>query len=282
MITINCSIVIYNEYIKDAAAYKNITSFNLPYCHLLVTDNSDKEEIKKANKIECERTGAFYIDMGGDMGLSKAFNKAIDATIDQADKNDIIVFMNDDSAVTEEFIVALQNEATQLEDVDIFAPIMQGQNGILYSPARQGFFKNHYPKTIEEEIPQKSFFAIASCCSVRYRVFENYRFDENIFMDVIDNDFCYDQRALGRKFKKLDVIIQQNYALKNKNLTYKRIQGRLKIMLPDLWVFCKKKASRRIGYLPDVAARGVMYSYQCKNPKMWFWMVGYALKCMRK
>ncbi len=101
-------------------------------------------------------------------------------------------------------------------------------------------------------------------------------------MDVIDNDFCYDQRALGKRFKKLNIVIQQNYALKNKNLSFERIQGRLKIMLPDLWVFCKKKWQRRIGYIPDVAARGVMYSYQCKNPKMWFWMMGYALKCMRK
>lgn len=282
MTTIYCSIVIYNEYIKDAAAFKNIILSDLPFCRILVTDNSEIEEIKIANKKECENTGAIYIDMGGDMGLSKAFNRAINETINYAENDDIIVFMNDDSDVTDVFLRRLEIEAEQYKEIDVFAPIMQGQNGVLYSPARQGFFKNHYPKTIEEEIPQKSFFAIASCCSVRYRVFENYRFDENIFMDVIDNDFCYEQRALGRKFKKINIVIHQNYALKNKNLTYKKIQGRLRIMLPDLWVFCKKKFARRIGYLPDVAARGIMYSYQCKNPKLWFWMIGYALKCMQK
>lgn len=280
---LHCVIVIYNAYISESITFKNIVKAKLPYCSIIVTDNSEKREYLVANEETCRNNCADYINMGGDMGLSKAFNAAVNFLQGKnVSRNDIVIFLNDDTDITEEYLVSLPAVVEKNKSYDIFAPIMQGQNGILYSPARQGFFKNRYPKTIEEEIPQKDFFAIASCCSCRLYVFDDYRFDENIFMDVVDNDFCYEQRKKGRKFYKVNIVIQQKYFLKSGNLTYKNLQTRLKFMLPDLWVFCKKKPLRRIGYLPDVAARGIMYSYQTKNPKIWFWMMWYAMKCMMK
>lgn len=280
-INLYCAIVIYNAFINQSITFNNLIDAKLSNCHIMVADNSDKVGYKNSNEQVCRNLDAKYIDMGGDMGLSIAFNRAVNEVIKNEYKdNDIIIFLNDDTAITKEYLITLAQLADNNANIDIFAPIMQGQNGILYSPARQGFFKNHYPKTIEEEIPQKNFFAIASCCSCRLRGFDNYRFDEKIFMDAVDNDFCYEQRKMGRKFMKVNVVIQQNYELKNSNLSYERIQSRLKIMIPDLLTFCRKKKSRVVGFLPDIAARGVMYSYQCKNPKMWFWMMGYALKCM--
>jgi GT2 family glycosyltransferase len=280
---LHCVIVIYNALISESVAFKNIIASNLSYCSIIVCDNSEKEEFCRANNEECNQKNAVNLNMGGDMGLSIAYNSAVDYLFNEgASVNDIVIFLNDDTDITEEYLKALPVIADGHKDYDIFAPIMQGQNGILYSPARQGFFKNKYSKTEQEEIPQKDFFAIASCCSCRLYVFNDYRFDENIFMDVIDNDFCYEQRQKGRKFYKVNIVIQQKYFLKSGNLKYNSLQRRLKIMIPDLLVFCRKKTMRMIGFLPDIAARGIMYSYQTKSPKLWFWMMGYALKCFFK
>lgn len=280
-INLHCIIVIYNANISESVTFNNIVNAKLEYCRIIVMDNSDNIDFKVKNKETCKSNSSTYIDMGGDLGLSKAFNAGIDYLYEQSvSQSDIVVFLNDDTDITKEFLLELPKIALKETEFDVFAPIMQGQNGILYSPARQGFFKNKYPKTIDEEIPQNKFFAIASCCSCRLSIFNDYRFDENIFMDVIDNDFCYEQRKKGTKFYKINVVIQQKFFLKSGNLTYKSLQGRLKFMLPDLWVFCKKKPLRMLGYLPDVVARGIMYSYQTKSIKMWFWMMGYALKCM--
>lgn len=229
-INLHCIIVIYNANISESVTFNNIVNAKLEYCRIIVMDNSDNIDFKVKNKETCKSNSSTYIDMGGDLGLSKAFNAGIDYLYEQSvSQSDIVVFLNDDTDITKEFLLELPKIALKETEFDVFAPIMQGQNGILYSPARQGFFKNKYPKTIDEEIPQNKFFAIASCCSCRLSIFNDYRFDENIFMDVIDNDFCYEQRKKGTKFYKINVVIQQKFFLKSGNLTYKSLQGRLKI-----------------------------------------------------
>lgn len=43
--------------------------------------------------------------------------------------------------------------------------------------------------------------------SAKWLIMKNYRFDEGIFMDLLDNDFCDYQRSLGRKFEKLNIVL---------------------------------------------------------------------------
>lgn len=277
-INLYCVLVLYNSEVEDSVACSRIKDINNDNCHIIIVDNSTRDF---GNRESCERYNWKYIGMNGNVGLSKAYNKAVAyiSTVSN-NENDLIVLLNDDTDVTEEFLNVLTDYGAKYLDVDIFAPIMQGQNGIYYSPARAGFFKNHYIRTPEETIPQNKFFAIASCSAIRLHNFNKYRFDEEIFMDLIDNNFCDDQRYLGRKFMKINLIIQQNYALKNPNLTFERCQNRYKIWIPDFLVYCKKKKMRMIGYLPAVAARGVMLSLKCKNAYFWFWAMGYSIRCL--
>ena len=123
---------------------------------------------------------------------------------------------------------------------------------------------------------------IASATASRKKVFDNYRFDEGIFMDLIDNNFCDDQRKLGRKFETLPIVIQQNLALKNPDLTYKKVRQRYSIWIPDFLYYCKKDKKRLLGYFPAVAARGIMLSVQCKNPAFFCWAVAYSIRCLFK
>lgn len=278
-----CTIVFYNSYIEKSAAISNlIKAINIDDCEVIAVDNSVVDKYLEANLQFCKRKKITYLRMDGNIGLSKATNKALDYIKRQnPEENDIVITLNDDTSVTNEFILDVREKAQKYKEYDIFVPYMQGQNGIYYSPAKAGFFKNYHPETLDTFIPQDRFFAIYSCCACKWKVYKDYRYDEKLFMDLIDNNFCDDQRTLGRKFMPLKIVIQQNYALKNEGLSMDRIQNRWKIWVPDFLTYCKKKKMRLVGYYLSIAARGVMFSIKCKNIKFWFWGMSYAIKCFR-
>lgn len=280
MRNIYCIIVVYNSDISKSIAYNNIVGCDISACHIIVVDNS-------INGIDnmpyCSKhTNTVLLQMKKNIGLTKGMNKGLDYVASlNPNPLDLVVMLNDDTAINKDFFDLLL-ERVSIGTADIYAPIMQGQNGVFYSPCTQGFFKNHYIRTVNDVPPQNKFLAIMSGTAATWEIMQDYRFDENIFMDLLDNDFCDHQRALGRKFEKLDIVIQQNLALKNKGLTYEKIQSRYKIWIPDFLTYCRKKDGRIIGFLPAVAARGVMLSFQCRNPLFWFWSMGYAIKQLMK
>ena len=269
-------IVIYNSALNESVAYKNLAAVISDEFKLIIVDNST---IRNDNGQCCCSENCKYIAMGQNAGLSKAFNVGIDFILTQeARENDAILFLNDDTAITEDFVRLLQEELITNKSVDIFVPFMQGQDGVLYSPAKAGFLKNHYVKSIYEDIPQTRFFAIASGTAARREIFETYRFTEDLFLDLIDNQFCDDQRRLGRRFKPIRTIIQQNYAMKNPKLTATQVKRRYRIWLTDFWTYCKKKPIRVLGYYPDIFLRGLMLSAKTRKPLLCIWVIIYGTK----
>ena len=69
---------------------------------------------------------------------------------------------------------------------DVFVPVIYGQNGVIYSPNEVGWLKGKYISSPEQKIPQNKFNAINSCLAVRLRVYKEYMYDENLFMDCVD------------------------------------------------------------------------------------------------
>ncbi len=273
--------VVYNSDVSKSITFNNIMNSDLDYCYLIVVDNSTKET---NNSEFCKRDRCYYIETGKNAGLSKGLNIGIDYIFNNLDirESDLIVQLNDDTGVNSEYFELLKKFAQDHKESDIFAPVMQGQDGVLYSPAYNNFLRHGRIKKPNEVVPQDRFMCIASATASRKKVFDNYRFDEGIFMDLIDNNFCDDQRALGRRFETLPIVIQQNLALKNPNLTFERIQNRYKIWIPDFLYYCRKKKSRLWGYFPAVAGRGIMLSMKCKNPYFFFWSLGYSIECLFK
>lgn len=272
-------IVIYNSDIKNSVTFNNINLMNMGNCHTVVVDNSTNAN---TNEKYCNYPRCYYIKTGENVGLSRGLNIGIDYIYNNLniEDRDLIIQLNDDTGVNKEYFELLLKMAEKHPNTDIFAPVMQGQDGVYYSPAYNNFFKHKHIKRIDEKVPQNRYMCIASATASRKKVFDNYRFDEGIFMDLIDNNFCDDQRALGRKFETMPIVIQQNLALKNPDLTFKRVQRRYRIWIPDFLYYCRKKPARLFGYFPAVAARGIMLSGQCKNPVFFFWCIGYSIKCL--
>lgn len=225
------AIVIYNKKVADsitckclADATNNLTGYSL---EILIIDNSTSDY---KNKEYCDSHKIHYISMDGNKGLSKAYNAAIDAS----GEKDVIILFDDDTEVTEEYFDTLNTDLILHPEIDIFAPIIYGQDGVIYSPNEYNFLKSRYIKSPTQEIPQDKFNAIASCLAIRMRVFNNYRFNEKLFVDQVDQNFLFDQRRKNAQFMKINVCIQQNFYQRGRSLTPEAGWKRLKIRIIDI------------------------------------------------
>ena len=221
------AIVVYNKDISQSVTCERIKKI-APEIDVLVVDNSDK---RNNNSVLCKELGIRYLSMNGNKGLSKAYNAAIDRSKD----SELLILFDDDTEVSEEYFAKLDNEIGSKPDIDIFAPIIKGQDGVIYSPNEFNFLRNHFISSSEQIVSQDAFNAIASCLAIRMRVFDNYRFNEKLFVDQVDQFFFCEQRKLGRKFGKLDVEILQHFYQRGATLTPEAGWKRLRLRIYDIF-----------------------------------------------
>lgn len=225
--SIVAAIVIYNKKIENSITYNHIASFCYHNVHILIVDNS---EVETGNKAYCQANGICYISMGKNAGLSKAYNRIIEWSQDK----DVIVLLDDDTEITSEFFEILFDALENNPEVDIFAPIIYGQDGVIYSPNEYGFLKNHLISNEKDNINPLRFNAISSGLAIRMDVFDGYRFDERLFVDQVDQHFCYEQRKRGKRFLKLNVAILQHFYQREAILTPEAGWKRLRLRITDI------------------------------------------------
>lgn len=224
---ITAVVVVYNKEICQSITCQRIKAMD---CNVdvAVVDNS---EVPNSNEIMCKELGIRYLSMNGNKGLSKAYNVAVN----NSKNSDVIVLFDDDTEITTEYFQILDEALKKYPDVDIFAPVIRGQDGVIYSPNEFNFLRNHFISSPDQEVSQDSFNAIASCLAIRMRVFDNYRFNEKLYVDQVDQYFFCEQRKLDRKFGKLDIEVRQNFYQRGETLTPKAGWRRLKLRIVDIF-----------------------------------------------
>lgn len=220
------AIVIYNKKIEHSITCEYLKRISSLYIRIIVIDNSDSDQ---GNAAVCGQRGYKYISMNGNKGLSKAYNAAVDNA-----KADVIILLDDDTEVTSEYFIKLNSSVKQNPEIDIFAPIVYGQDGVIYSPNEFNFLRNHFISSADQNVSQERFNAIASGLAIRMRVFDNYRFDETLFVDQVDQYFFCEQRKLKRKFMKIDAVLHQNFHQRGAELTADSGWRRLRLRIEDL------------------------------------------------
>jgi hypothetical protein len=106
----------------------------------------------------------------------------------------LIIWFDDDTHITEEYFITLKDSLINKKDSDVFAPIIYGQNGKIYSPNSAGFLMNKLLRTIDDKIDYNKFNAINSCLAVRKYIYMDYRYNEKLFLDSVDQNFFDDLR----------------------------------------------------------------------------------------
>ena len=269
-------VVLYNTNVNESITCQKILKIKNHNIKIIIADNSTK---KNNNDFLSKKMGFEYLSMNGNKGLSKAYNKVLDYL---KNKDGIVIWFDDDTNVTQEYFDKLSNAVSKYSYIDIFAPIIMGQDNKLWSPNHARFFKNKQLRNIKENISDKEFNAINSCTAVRLNILRTYRYDERLFLDQVDHSFYRDQRNKNRKFMKLDCVIHHNFSTKSRMDSYDALKNRYSIMIPDFLTYCSSdKKSQQLGYI-IVIGWGVRECIKYKHPDFLLWCIKQANKWKRQ
>lgn len=196
--------VIYNKCLKDSVTYQCLKGRNIK---LIVCDNSttfcQNEQIAGEDFTE-------YLSMGGNKGLSFAYNRALDYIFSELEPEpeDYVCFFDDDTKVPDEYFEKLLHS-----DARILLPIVNDTLGIM-SPVFMpgGIAKRFSSKEKVLEADSRHISGINSAMAVKVEVYKDYRYNEEMFLDYIDHKFIMDMRERRIYPSILDIDIEQNFS----------------------------------------------------------------------
>ena len=191
------AVVTYNTACQQSPTCRALEK--LDHITVLIYDNSTRDF---GNREYCEKAGWVYLGGQGNMGLSKAYNACIDY-LKGTGKADMLCLFDDDTDLDPAYFQALEKARAQTGG-RIFVPVIFA-GGALISPCI--LHKGHRVQLFagEEEARAytgESLSAINSCMAIDLEIFNDFRYDENIFLDGIDHNFT--QSMKGEKIHLLN------------------------------------------------------------------------------
>ena len=255
-----CIVVLYNTYYKDSISYSDLIQteyYKKNQMEIICVDNSVKDY---GNQELMTYKNHFYIDMGGNKGLSKAYNAAIEHLSErQYGEENLIVLLDDDTHIGNDYFVSME-KAFQL-DGDIFLPVVCDQVGIL-SPSLMRKFRCRRCKSLEQ-INEKNICGINSGMAIKESILINYRYDERIFLDYVDHSFIRDMKQLKKKIIIVDTKLYQNFS--SVTDSYEQTLKRFQIFKDDIKIFYSGGIVDKIIYYYVVYRRKLGISLKFKK-----------------
>lgn len=276
MIEYYAVVVLYNKRVQDSITISCLMKLKEEHLHIIVLDNSADDYVEK-NKTYFSDSLVTYHSMGGNVGLSKAYNYAL-SILKNKSENDLVIWFDDDTLVKEEYFNCLKKKAGD-EIYDVFAPVIYGQNGVIYSPNESGWLKGKYIQFPEQEIPQNKFNAINSCLAVRLKAYKDYVYDEGLFMDCVDTKLFDDFRKKGIRFCVLPVKVYQNFFQRSDNKDVQKYWKRFKIRIKDTLYYSSLNSfsGKLSGYI-RIIGWSVVFGLKLKSPKFTLLCINQMMK----
>ena len=276
MIEYYAVVVLYNKRVQDSITISCLMKLKEEHLHIIVLDNSADDYVEK-NKTYFSDSLVTYHSMGGNVGLSKAYNYAL-SILKNKSENDLVIWFDDDTLVKEEYFNCLKKKAGD-EIYDVFAPVIYGQNGVIYSPNESGWLKGKYIQFPEQEIPQNKFNAINSCLAVRLKAYKDDVYDEGLFMDCVDTKLFDDFRKKGIRFCVLPVKVYQNFFQRSDNKDVQKYWKRFKIRIKDTLYYSSLNSfsGKLSGYI-RIIGWSVVFGLKLKSPKFTLLCINQMMK----
>ena len=192
------AVVIYNTACQDSPTCRGLQK--LSDVTVLIYDNSTRNF---GNRAFCESAGWVYLGGQGNLGLSKAYNACIDH-LKETGEADMLCLFDDDTDLEPAYFEALK-KAREQTDSRIFAPVIFAGDSLI-SPCILD--AGHKVRMFADEEEAKAYSgenlsAINSCMAIDLGIFDDFRYDENIFLDGIDHNFTQTMKARGEKIHML-------------------------------------------------------------------------------
>ncbi len=245
-------VVVYNIRCQESQTCQALKKLNNDGIRVIIYDNSTKD---MGNCDYCRDSGWVYLGGNGNMGISKAYNACIDYLKSEKQQGLLCLF-DDDTELDGEYFEKLIAAYSKCGE-KIFVPLIFAA-GSLISPCI--LKKGHRVVAFKDEEQALAYSgnelsAINSCMAIDLSVFDDYRYDENIFLDGVDHYFTTQMREKGIKITVFDYRCNHafsgterppkesakirfgiyakdyKYILKNDKLSYLRLVGKRALSL---------------------------------------------------
>ncbi len=253
VIEISIIVVIYNIYLDKSKSLDSIRNSCMPNTEVIVCDNSDDVDID--NSLSALEYNITYLKMDGNEGLSKAYNRAVKIA-----KGDFICIFDDDTLIESTFFTKIKSYIKSSPS-SIIIPVVIADKAI-FSPVEICLYRYKPIKNIYS-IPS-DISAINSGMVIPKKIFQQCKYNEDMFLDCIDHDFIRRAKQNGTEIVVAkDITLKQNYSryTDNKEQSVKRIR----MFVKDYKIFCSDTFLHRIYYYFDVFIMKVRYSLKFKT-----------------
>ncbi len=232
--------VIYNKKITDIRSLNNFFRLkeNHSYIKIMIMDNSS-EKYSSCNQKIWDREykdEIIYLNNNGNVGLSKAYNKALDYI---PEKKYTVMLSDDDTLFSDEY---LENVIRALikGKTDIICGVVW-TNNIILSPAKKLAVIRRYSQKryIKKPGIYNNIYPINSGLVVKSNVFDIVgKYDERIFLDAVD--LLFSDKLINYGINRIEIVggeIAQDYSVETNNLEAQK--KRIKIFNHDWTMWWK-------------------------------------------
>jgi len=219
--------VIYNRSLSDSLSFSTLKDTGV---EIFVCDNSTED----MNNAAFESESVHVLPMGGNVGLSKAYNRALDAL---DGKDGYVCIFDDDTAVPSDYFDLMAKEIEKT-GADILLPTVFDGRGYMSPCKIDGVVASAVSSL--DELTAENISGINSGMAVSLEVFKNYRYDENYFLDFIDHKFLSDMKKQNRKITAArSVELKQSFSA-NDFSDIRAARRRFSIFKKDYSLFCRQ------------------------------------------
>lgn len=202
---INAIVAVYNKRISDVPLL-NMKCKNAEV-QFICCDNSTENGFKQTNAAlaSCDPS-VKYVDMGGNHGLSKAYNHAVELS-----DGDAICFFDDDTYIPEDYFEVV-GRYLAMDCHSVYLPLIYS-NGKLLSPLKAGriVIRRFKGRTLSFENCAVTGFNTGMFMS--REIAKAVMHDEELFLDFVDHAFCRDVVEAGYSIQVVkDIELDQDYS----------------------------------------------------------------------
>lgn len=251
-------IVVYNQTCTQSLTCQQLLALGKDAPQIIIFDNSTRDF---GNRDFCRSAGWVYLGGQGNLGLSKAYNTCIDYLKDQGFKGFICLF-DDDTEVSEAYFRTL--ESAVAAGGQLFVPFIYSGEQLL-SPCR--ITPSHKSILFSDEKAALAYrgqdvSAINSAMAMDIALFDDYRYDEHIFLDGIDHTHLQKMAEKNIRPVFLDVRFHHSFSGNEKPPKAAAVT-RFRIFARD-YAYIFRKNKTRYWFL--VGKRAVRLTLQYRSP----------------
>ena len=198
-------VVVYNTFCGDSSTCQSLSALERGNVRVVVYDNSTRDY---GNQKYCSEKRWDYLGGKGNKGLSVAYNRAIEQ-LKQDGFSGIVCLFDDDTHLDPSYFDAV--EQADWTKHNIYVPFIFSSGQLISPCIGKKYFADCSTFGDEQEARDyagKDLSAINSAMALKISLFDNYQYDENLFLECIDHNFLMDMKAKGESIGFLDYRCQ--------------------------------------------------------------------------